>query len=134
MHVRVWAWCLSAAACLGGLVPPARAWNGLGHRLISRAAALRLPNEVPEFVRSAEAISEIERLAPEPDRLKGTRSSADDDESPGHFVDVADDGIIARVVAPQNLPANREAFDTALRAAGTNHYTVGFPPYSLTHA
>ncbi len=131
MHVRVSAWCLSAAACLGGLVPPARAWNGLGHRLISRAAALRLPNEVPEFVRSAEAISEIERLAPEPDRLKGTRSSADDDESPGHFVDVADDGIIAGVVALQNLPANREAFDTALRAAGTNQYRIGFLPYSL---
>jgi len=131
MHVRASVWCLVASACLSRLVPSASAWNGLGHRLISRAAALRLPNEVPEFVRSAEAISQIERLAPEPDRLKGTKSSADADENPGHFVDVADDGMIAGVLTLQTLPSSREAFDTALRAAGTDEYRIGFLPYSL---
>jgi hypothetical protein len=131
MHLRASATCLVTAACLGGLVLPASAWNGLGHRLVSRAAALRLPKEVPEFVHSADAISEIERLGPEPDRIKGTKSSADADENPGHFVDISDDDTIAGVMTLPALPSTREAYDTALRAAGTNEFKIGFLPYSI---
>jgi hypothetical protein len=122
---------LVACVCFSALVPSASAWNGLGHRLISRAAALRLPKEVPEFVRSPEAISEIERLGPEPDRVKGTGSSADADENPGHFVDISDDDTIAGVIRMQDLPSTREAYDTALRATGTNEFRIGFLPYSI---
>jgi hypothetical protein len=131
MHVRASATCLVASGCLSGFIPPASAWNGLGHRLVSRAAALRLPKEVPDFLHSADAISEVERLGPEPDRVKGTKSSADADENPGHFVDISDDETIAGVITLQALPATREAYDTALRAAGTNEFRIGFLPYSI---
>jgi hypothetical protein len=115
------------AATYGG---PALAWGGAGHTLISRAGAMSLPTFLPNFLRTPEAVDEIAALGPEPDRSKDAGRSHDADRDTGHYADIDDDGTISGV-ALNALPATREAYDTALRAAGTDQYKMGYLPYSL---
>jgi hypothetical protein len=110
---------------------PGSAWGAAGHRLVSGAGAEHLPDFVPAFVRSPEAIAEISALGPEADRLKGTSKMWDADEDQGHFVDIGDDGKIAGVVDLSQLPPTREAYDTALRAANSDQYKMGYLPYMI---
>jgi hypothetical protein len=70
-------------------------------------------------------------LGPEEDRLKGSGTSWDDDNDPGHFLDLQDDGTVAGVVRFDALPKSQQAFDEALRAAHTDPYHQGYLPYSL---
>jgi hypothetical protein len=116
--------------CAGTYGAPALAWGGAGHTLISRAAALSLPTLLPNFVRTPEAVDEIAALGPELDRSKDAGRSHDADRDPGHYADIADDGTIAGI-ALTALPVTREGYDTALRAAGSNQYKMGFLPYSI---
>ena len=51
-------------------VPPSFGWGDVGHKMINRLAAEGLPADVPAFLRSAEAMDEIEYLGPEPDRWR----------------------------------------------------------------
>ncbi len=120
-------------ACLSlGLVPHAvRAWGYLGHELVNRAAVLALPATVPAFLRSRQAIDDVALLGPELDALKGAGTSWDRDHDPGHYLDLRDDGTIAGVVRLNALPPTREAYDLALRAAGTDEYAQGFLPYAI---
>jgi len=117
---------LCSAACTA----PALAWGGAGHTLISRAAAQALPVTLPAFLRSPAAVEEIAALGPELDRSKDAGRTHDLDRDPGHYADIGDDGKIAGV-DPRALPVSREAYDTALRAAGTDQYKMGFLPYSI---
>jgi hypothetical protein len=110
---------------------PASAWGGAGHELVSRAGAQALPPTLPDFVRSAAAIDEITALGPELDRSKDAGRSHDLDRDPGHYTDIGDDGKIAGTVDPAALPVSREAYDTALRGAGTDQYKMGFLPYAI---
>jgi hypothetical protein len=123
-------WILVCCA-LVALAAPARAWGGAGHTLVSRAAALGLPDTLPPFVRSPAAVDEIAALGPELDRSKDAGRSHDADRDPGHYADIGDDGKIAGVVDPRSLPVSREAYDTTLRAAGTDQYKMGFLPFSI---
>jgi len=90
-----------------------------------------LPASVPAFVRAPAAIAEIMALGPEADRLKGSGKTWDDDYDTGHFVDLGDDGKVGGVVDMSALPADREAYDTVLRAANTDQYKMGYLPYEL---
>jgi hypothetical protein len=123
-------WILVSCAFVA-MVAPAGAWGGAGHTLVSRAAALALPDTLPAFVRSPAAVDEIAALGPELDRSKDAGRSHDMDRDPGHYADIGDDGKIAAVVDPRSLPVSREAYDTALRAAGTDQYKMGFLPFSI---
>src|SRR5579871_410490 len=106
------------------------AWGATGHRLIGELASAALPLEVPEFLRSPEAGRQIGEVAREPDRSKGTGEPHDADADPGHRVIAGDDLKIGRDGPLLSaLPATREAYDTALRAAGTNEYRAGYLPY-----
>ena len=120
-----------ASALVAAPCAPAFAWGATGHRIVSRVGAQTLPPGVPEFVRNASAIAEIAALGPEADRLKGSGTSWDDDENHGHFVDIGDDGKIAGSVALDALPPAREAYDTTLRAAGSDQYKIGYLPYQI---
>jgi hypothetical protein len=106
----------------------ALAWGGTGHTMISRAAAESLPSSLPAFVRSP---SEIAALGPEPDRSKDAGKTHDLDRDTGHYADIGDDGKIGGVVSLDALPISREAYDTALRAAGTDQYKMGYLPYAI---
>jgi hypothetical protein len=122
-----------AAAALLCCPAPAAAWGAQGHRIINGAAVRALPPSVPAFLRSAAAHDEIALLGPEADRIKGAGKPLDDDDDPGHYVDVLDDGTIAGVAPLSALPADRRAYDRALAAASppSDQYGQGYLPYSI---
>ncbi len=99
-------------------VQPSFGWGSDGHRIINRAAMEALPTSLPGFLRTQQAMDEIEYLGPEPDRW---RSSAMPDLSaslaPEHFLDME----LAGVAAPGGLPAQRYEFLRDLDTAGHQH-------------
>ena len=113
--------------CLAALPPAARAWGNEGHRLINRLAAETLPSEVPAFLRSPDAIREIEYLGPEPDRW---RSAAEPElsaaQAPEHFIDLE----LADALGP--LPHQRLEFEARVFASGQQPEKVGLQPWEAT--
>jgi hypothetical protein len=107
------------------------AWGATGHRLISAIAATSLPDELPEFLRTPDAAWQIGELGREADRSKGSGVEYDSEHSPGHFVDVGDDFLIAGGPLLMALPETRQAYDSALRQRGTDQYAMGYLPYSI---
>jgi hypothetical protein len=123
----------SLVATLLALLMPASAlaWGTNGHRIISRIAAESLPTSVPAFLRSPMAIDAIETLGAEEDRIKGAGQSWDDDNDPGHFLDVDDALAVAGVVKLSALPKNMGEYTKALAAVNQDTYREGFLPYSI---
>jgi hypothetical protein len=121
---------LIVAACVATSAP-AFAWGAQGHRIINGAAIRTLPLDVPAFVHNAH--DEIELLGPEADRIKGAGKPLDDDDNPGHYVDVQDDGTIAEVAPLGALPPDMRAYERVLAAASppTDPYGQGYLPYSI---
>jgi hypothetical protein len=103
---------------------PVFAWGSEGHRLINKLAASNLPADVPAFLRSEAAISEIEYLGPEPDRW---RSRAEPEleaaQAPEHFIDLE----AADALGP--LPRKRLDFEALAFAHGQRPEKVGLQPW-----
>ena len=112
---------------------PAQAWGAQGHRIVNGAAVRALPANVPPFLRTPAAHDEIALLGPEADRIKGAGAPLDGDENPAHYLDAQDDASVAGVVKLSALPADRHAYDVALRAAPapTDGYGQGYLPYAI---
>jgi len=95
--------------------------------MINRLAATTLPADVPAFLRTDEAINEIEYLGPEPDRW---RSPAEPElvaaQAPEHFIDLE----LADVLGP--LPHKRIDFEAKVLAAGQRPEKVGLQPWQTT--
>ncbi len=72
----------------------ALAWGATGHRFINGDAIRTLPDSVPPFIRTPEALAEITALGPEADRDKGAGKPRDADWDQAHFLDLEDDGTI----------------------------------------
>ena len=99
---------LCAALSASALGPSeALAWGDSGHRMIGRLAVEALPDELPEFVRSARAAEDVGEFAREPDRSRGAGKVHDTTRDPGHFVDVDDDGKVMGGPALDDLPPTR---------------------------
>lgn len=115
---------LSFIAALGSSGPAAHAWGNEGHRMVNRLAASNLPADVPMFLRSESAISEIEYLGPEPDRW---RSPAEPElsatQAPEHFIDLE----LADALGP--LPRLRLDFEAKVFAAGQRPEKIGLQPW-----
>lgn len=107
------------------------AWGTKGHTIINRLAAQSLPASLPAFVRTAAASNEIAYLGPEEDRIKGAGRSWDDDNDPGHYVDLQDNGTIDNVVRLTSLPVGLKAYARALARAHADPYREGYLPYSI---
>jgi hypothetical protein len=107
------------------------AWGATGHRLVGQSAMAALPVEVPDFLRTPQAIDDVGELSREPDRSKAAGKVHDNDRDPAHYLDVADDGTILGGPKLSELPATREEYDTALRAAGTDSWKAGYLPYAI---
>ncbi len=129
--------CLRAATALALLplfaVPPSFGWGDVGHRMINRLGVEALPADVPAFLKTPDAVAEIEYLGPEPDRW---RSLAEPElnaaQAPDHFIDFE----YADIIGP--LPRRRYEYIAALTAAEITHpdkaaelqpVRVGFQPY-----
>jgi hypothetical protein len=119
------------------LPQPALAWGAYGHRIINGDAARALPADLPDFLRTPEAIAEIAVLGPEADRIRGSGKTRDADYDPAHFLDLEDDGTVAEAVKLSALPPTREAYDTALRSGppvkgvAPDQYNAGWVPYEI---
>jgi hypothetical protein len=113
--------------CLAALPQAAGAWGNEGHRLINRLAAETLPTDVPAFLRSTEAVSEIEYLGPEPDRW---HSAAEPElsaaQAPEHFIDLE----LADALGP--LPHQRLEFEARVFASGQRPEKIGLQPWETT--
>ncbi len=131
MKNRSIATALTFALVLTLLPQMAFAWGYVGHTIINRLAAESLPENLPAFVRTPDAIAEIATLGPEEDRIKGAGRSWDDDNDPGHYLDIGDDGTVAGVVRLDALPSDMQAYADALAKAGTNPYRMGYIPYTI---
>jgi hypothetical protein len=118
---------VAGLVCVLAQPPSARAWGNGGHRLVNRLAAATLPADTPAFLRSPEAIDEIEYLGPEPDRW---RSSAEPElsaaQAPEHFIDLEE----ADALGP--LPRRRFDFEARVFAAGQRPEKIGLQPWEAT--
>ena len=110
--------------CVLAQSPAAYAWGNHGHRLINKLAASSLPADVPAFLRTPEAIAEIDYLGPEPDRW---RSPAEPElvaaQAPEHFIDME----LADALGP--LPHRRLDFEAKVFAAGQRPEKIGLQPW-----
>ncbi len=95
--------------------------------MINRLAVETLPADVPAFLRSPEAVAEIEYLGPEPDRW---RSPAEPElnaaQAPEHFIDLE----LADALGP--LPHRRLDFEAKVFAAGERPEKIGLQPWETT--
>ena len=94
---------------------------------MNKLAASALPADVPAFLRSREAISEIEYLGPEPDRW---RSPAEPElnaaQAPEHFIDLE----LADALGP--LPRRRLDFEAKVFASAQQPEKIGLQPWEAT--
>jgi hypothetical protein len=125
-------WLLGAAGLAAlGAAGTALAWGSSGHRMIGEAAIEALPDELPAFLREASSAVAVGELSREPDRSRGAGRAHDADRDPGHFVDGDDAGKVGGAVPLDAVPPTREDYETALRAAGTDSWKMGYLPYSI---
>ena len=110
--------------CLLAQSPAAHAWGNGGHKLVNKLAASSQPADIPAFLRSPEAIAEIEYLGPEPDRW---RSPAEPElvaaQAPEHFIDME----LADALGP--LPHRRFDFEASVYAAHQDPKKIGLQPW-----
>lgn len=86
MKLRLWVWLLAPA--VAGL-PPLRAWDYPGHRIINRLALAGLPADFPAFVRTSAARDRIAFLSGEPDRWRNTHGlPLRHENGPNHYLDL----------------------------------------------
>jgi hypothetical protein len=112
------------AAVLATLPRAAHAWENEGHRIINRLAATTLPDDIPAFLRTPAAISEIEYLGPEPDRWRSpAESELSAAQAPEHFIDLE----LADALGP--LPHKRLDFEAKVYAAGQRPEKIGLQPW-----
>jgi hypothetical protein len=126
---------LYALAALLFVAPfgPALGWGATGHELVSGVAAESLPEEIPAFVRSRDAVADITVLGRELDRSRGAGDPHDRERDPGHFVDLDDAARVAGILPLESIPSTREAYDSALRDGGPKltQYTAGYLPLAI---
>jgi len=115
---------MAGLVCFFAQSPAAYAWGNGGHKMINKLAASSLPADVPAFLRSPDAITEIEYLGPEPDRW---RSPAEPElvaaQAPEHFMDME----LADALGP--LPHRRFDFEAKVFAAGQRPEKIGLQPW-----
>ena len=114
-----------------GACGPVLAWGSSGHRMVGVAAAEALPATLPAFLRSREGAADVGEFSREPDRIKGSGRALGVALDSGHFLDVLEDGTVLGGPRLEAMPADREAFETALRSAGTNTSKAGWLYYSI---
>src|SRR5580693_4813227 len=99
------------------------AWGSDGHKMINRLAGAALPSDVPEFLRSKEALDALEYYGPEPDRWKSPlEPELNAAQSPDHFIDLEYADLVG------DLPRKRYDFVRALAFAQKSHLDLALSP------
>jgi hypothetical protein len=105
------------------LSAPASAWWGDGHALLSRAAVLAQPQEVPAFFR--EAGDHVAHISYDPDIAKNRAAPhLYDAEFPEHFVDL-------ELLGGAEIPAKRHDFIALCDSLGVDPDKVGYAAHAI---
>ncbi len=105
------------------LVQQGLAWGNDGHRMINRLAGAALPSDVPEFLRSKEALDALEYYGPEPDRWRAPlEPELNAAQAPEHFIDLEYADLVG------DLPRKRYDFVRALAFAQKSHLDLPLTP------
>jgi hypothetical protein len=103
-------------------------WGPQGHEIAGRAAAMKLPVEMPAFFR--QSVDQLSYLTPEPDRWRDRVESnidkaLDAASAPDHFIDLE--------LVPETAfhAVNRYDFAAELIKAGQKPTAAGFAPYRI---
>jgi hypothetical protein len=108
------------------VAPPAEAWGEEGHRWINRAAADRVPADMPPFFKAA--APRLSFLGPEPDRWRDSKElykALGEVNGPDHFIDIDKPELFV------GLPNDRYKYADWLRTIGKEPKDVGYLPYSI---
>ena len=124
---------LTALVALTLPVASAGAWGNSGHRMVGVAAMQALPDELPAFLRTTAAATEVGELSREPDRWKGGGRTHDRDRDTAHFIDLNEEGHTMTAAGPHisSLPELRSEYERALNEAGLDVDDAGYLPYAL---
>ncbi|MDP3379615.1 MAG: S1/P1 Nuclease [Brevundimonas sp.] len=130
---------IATAVALTLIVLPAAdvaAWGASGHRMVGQAAMRALPEELPAFLRTAEAAAQVGELSREPDRWKGAGQPHGRERDTAHFVDMTADGLIMTEAGPHigALPTLKSEYDALLLEAGIKVNDAGYLPYAIMDA
>ncbi len=99
-------------------------WGNEGHRMINRLAASNLSADVPLFLRSPDALDQIEYLGPEPDRWRShAEAELSAAQAPEHFLDLE----LAEAFQP--LPHRRLDFEAEVFSQGQRPEKIGLQPW-----
>jgi len=117
------------------MVQQSFAWGMDGHKMINRLAGAALPADVPEFLRSPQALNALEYYGPEPDRWRShNEPELNAAQSPEHFIDLEYADLVG-----SDLPRRRYDYVRALAFAQKSHpdlaltpEKVGLQPYVAT--
>ncbi len=119
---------LTALAALTMRPSGVQSWGLEGHAMAGRAAAMKLPDEMPKFFRKA--VDQLSYLNPEPDRWRDRVESSldramDSAAAPDHYLDL-------ELVPPSAFnAANRYEFVAELIKAGQKPTTAGLVPFRI---
>lgn len=124
---KIWMGALRIAAAVTllpvMLVQQGAAWGRDGHAMINRLAGAALPADVPEFLRSHEALDALEYYGPEPDRWKSPlEPELGAAGSPEHFIDMEYADLVGE------LPRKRYDYVRALAFAQKSHPDLALTP------
>jgi hypothetical protein len=99
------------------------AWWNDGHKALSKAAAAKLPDDMPEFFRKAG--EELAEMSTEPDRWKDlTTPHLRNTEAPEHFIDI-------EYLDGKDFPATRFEITKHYVARKLDLNKAGFLPYAI---
>jgi len=112
---------------------PALAWGVEGHRIVNRLAGLNLPAEIPEFLRTAQALDALSYYSPLPDHWRGRGEPALNLATAGeHFIQMESLKVLG------SLPRNRYDYVRAMAIAQASHpelilsaEKIGMQPYQV---
>ena len=107
------------------LSSPTFAWWGGGHDILTQASIKALPDELPEFFRSASGESMIAHCAYDPDVSKNRdMPHARIAEHGEHYFDL-------ELIKDNPIPANRDAFIKLCAELNQDPRKVGYLPYAV---
>ncbi len=102
---------------------PSHAWWGNGHAILTAAAVLAQPQEVPIFFRNGAA--QVAHMSIDPDVAKNRAAPhLYDGESPEHFFDL-------ELLEGADIPENRHEFIALCSRLGVAPKKVGYAPYAI---
>ncbi len=126
--IRIFISLLIAIAIMATGSPYVRGWGPHGHEISGRAAAMKLPKEMPGFVR--QSVDQLGYLNIEPDRWRDKAESnldkaMDTASAPDHFLDME--------LVPESATraVNRYDFVAEMINAGQKPTKAGFLPYRI---